>query len=125
MDLTAPGRRRDPVFVEDVTRAIVLSLVRDVPPGTAINVGSGQAVSNEEIVATIGELAGRPVRATAATFPDRPSDPGPRVADTTMAGRLLGWAPAHSLRQGLGKSVAWFAENLDHYTARMVRSTPV
>ena len=30
------------------------------------------------------------------------------VADTTKAGRMLGYAPSHSIEQGLDVAVAWY-----------------
>jgi len=43
-------------------------------------------------------------------------DPTRRKPDITRARELLGWAPEVSLADGLGRTISWFAGNLDHTT---------
>jgi UDP-N-acetylglucosamine 4-epimerase len=42
----------------------------------------------------------------------RPGDVRHSLADIGKAEKLLGYAPTHSVRQGLEEAVAWYAANL-------------
>ncbi len=108
LPLTAPGLRRDYVFVEDVCDACMRAALADGVVGEAINAGTGRQTSNEELVAELERVIGRAVKVAAGAFPARLSDRGFWAADIGKAERLLGWTPAHDLTAGLEKTVRWF-----------------
>ena len=105
--LTAPGLRRDWLFVADAVDACLLSAVADNVAGEVINVAAGQDWSNHDVVTAIGEITGRALDVQTGAFPARPWDAERKVADIAKARRLLGWTPRHSLRDGLAMTVDW------------------
>jgi nucleoside-diphosphate-sugar epimerase len=108
MDLTAPGYRRDLIFVDDVVDACLLAATADLPHGEIVNVGTGRQWSNEDVVRTIESVCGRPIRVRVGQYPARLSDTDHWVADITRADALLGWKPAWTLTAGLERTVSWW-----------------
>jgi nucleoside-diphosphate-sugar epimerase len=111
LPLTAPGLRRDFVFVADVAEACLEAAVRPAIEGEVINVGSGRQVANEELVAEVERAVGRPLRIAPGTYPAHAADRGCWVADIAKARRLLGWTPRHDLAAGLAETVPWVREH--------------
>jgi nucleoside-diphosphate-sugar epimerase len=119
MDLTAPGYRRDFVFIEDVVDACLMAINVEDPWGKIINIGSGQQWTNEEAIEAIQEITGRTIRVRVGSYPARGSDTSHWVADIQRARLLLGWEPRHTLHQGLKKTVAWFRLHQEMYHRQM------
>lgn len=109
MPLTSSVYRRDLVFVEDVVEACLMAAERDLPPGEVFNIATGREWSNEEVVAIVESVSGRPIRTRVGEFPARENDNAHWVADIAKAGRLLGWTPRHTLAAGLEKAIAWWS----------------
>ena len=107
-NLTAPGYRHDLVFIEDVCEACLAAWEVEQLDSEVINVGSGQQWTNEEVVALVQALTGQSMRIVAGKHPASPSDTSHWVADIDKAKSLLGWAPRHTLRSGLAKTIEWF-----------------
>jgi nucleoside-diphosphate-sugar epimerase len=114
--LTVPGIRHDFVFVDDVADACLRAAVRDTGYGDIVNIGSGSQWSNEEVAVILQERAGSKMRILAEPYPAQPPDTSYWVADISKAARILGWKPAHDLRAGLGKTLDWFRDHMDHYS---------
>lgn len=110
LPLTAPGIRRDLVFVDDVVEAFIVAMTADGLDGEIVNVGSGEETSNEDIVALVGEVAGRRIAVRTGTYPRRSSDAAHHRADTRKAEKLLRWKSRTSLREGLSRTVTWWRE---------------
>ena len=51
------------------------------------------------------------------------AQPDPRPIDATLsvtkAARLLGYAPTHSLRDGLREAIGWYAADFERRTAKV------
>jgi len=75
-----------------------------------INIGTGRATANEEVVALVASIVGRPITLHPEPFPAKPTDTALWCADITKARDLLGWSPAHTLEQGLVRTVASMRE---------------
>ena len=101
--LTTPGCHHDWVFTEDVVDACLLASAAEGLTGEVINVGSGESSSNEAVVDAVQAVCGRPIRTRPDAYPQRPWDSPHCCADIRKAGRLLGWAPHHRLRDGIGR----------------------
>jgi nucleoside-diphosphate-sugar epimerase len=107
LPLTPPGIRRDFVFVDDVVEACLRAAVADVAPGEVINVGSGEEHANEEVVALVERASGRAVSVRRGEHPMGAHDGVHCAADIQRAREVLGWAPRHSLAEGIARFVEW------------------
>jgi nucleoside-diphosphate-sugar epimerase len=104
LPLTGPGLRRDWVFVDDVVDACVKAAEAvDLPPGQVLNIGTGRQVANEDLVAEVERVTGRPVAVEAGRHPGRDWDSASWVCDPTLAGELLGWKAEVGLADGLDR----------------------
>lgn len=115
VNLTQPGVSHDMIHVADVVEACLMALGTPAAVGQVFNVGSGEQVTNEALVAAVQQTAGLPIRVHVGCFPHGPADTPHWVADIRKARRLLGWQPSRSLAGGLSETVAWFREHLDLY----------
>ena len=98
--------QRDWTYIDDTVAGVIAALER--PMGyEVINLGVGEPVSLNEFIETIEELAGRVIKRI-----DRPtpaSDPPTTYCNNEKARRLLDFAPAVSVREGLARTWEWFA----------------
>jgi len=115
VDLTGPGICRDFVHVADVVEGCLLAAFAKDVCGDVINLGTGVQYSNEEVLETVEEAAGRRLAVRHGALPPRRHDTGHWVADVTRARELLGWTARHSLRTGIRESFAWFRDHREHY----------
>jgi len=88
---------RDYVYVDDVVKAIELSLEKDL--SGEFNIGTGVGTSTKKIVELIAEVTGRSPKIVYK--PKRPGDTPSRVADLTKSRRELGYQPAYDIYSGL------------------------
>ncbi|GEL48371.1 GDP-L-fucose synthase [Cellulomonas hominis] len=96
---------RDFLFADDAAHALRLIL----ESGTGvINMATGTSVTIKEAVETLGEVSG--FRGEVRWDSTKPDGQHARAYDTTRL-RELGWAPRHSLGEGLAKTYAWYAAN--------------
>jgi nucleoside-diphosphate-sugar epimerase len=108
--LTAPGRRRDWVWVGDVVEACVRAATADhLSPATVVNVGTGVQTANEELVALAERATGRRIGVDVGAHEGRAWDTEHWVADPTRARELLGWEPTVPLAEGLRRT--WRADH--------------
>jgi nucleoside-diphosphate-sugar epimerase len=109
LPLTAPGLRRDWVHVDDVVEACVRAALADhLPPGQVLNIGTGTQTANEELVALVHRVTGRPVRTAPGAHPGCPWDTASWLCDPTLAADLLAWEAKIDLEDGLAR--CWAAE---------------
>jgi nucleoside-diphosphate-sugar epimerase len=113
--LTAPGYRRDYLFIEDLIEACLLALKAKDIDGKVINIASGEQTANEEVVDLVQELTGQRIEVRAGDYPARGHDRTFWVADIGKARGLLGWEPRHTLRSGLEKTIAWCRLHKEEY----------
>jgi nucleoside-diphosphate-sugar epimerase len=104
---------RDFTYVDDAVSATMLAL--DAPAGI-YNVGGGEPVSLNDVIALVAELLGRPV-AVERRDPAA-GDVRHTWADTGRARRELGWEPGTSLREGLEAQLRWIQARDGHHPAR-------
>lgn len=97
---------RDFVFVEDVVRANLLAMERELEPGAMLNVGTGQSVTINELyrrLATLADFPGEPKRASA-----RAGDVPDSLASIARARAWLGFEPQVELGEGLRRTLDWY-----------------
>jgi UDP-glucose 4-epimerase len=104
---------RDYVYVGDVAEAMWDGATKPLPPiglldARAFNVGTGIGTSVVDLANILLEEAGTKVALEFA--PKRPGEAQDSFVDAGKAGRLLGWQPRVTLREGLAQSFRWAAE---------------
>jgi dTDP-glucose 4,6-dehydratase len=109
---------RDWLYVDDHAQALLLAVEAGVP-GASYNVGGGAERRNIDIVHAICDLVDElapdrligPRRNLVVFVQDRPGHDLRYAIDATKISGELGWRPAHTLEQGLRKTVEWYLEN--------------
>lgn len=98
---------RDFTFVEDTARGILEVGLHPDAPGHTVNLGAGAELTINALADLVREVTGRPVPVEHQA--PRPGDVLRLLADSRLAAERFGFAPRVSLRDGLGRLVAWYA----------------
>jgi UDP-glucose 4-epimerase len=93
------SQTRDFVSVYDVVKAILAAAENDSVGGEVFNIGSGKAVTINDLAQTVADLSGR--NPEIRHEPERIGDIKGSRADISKAKRLLGYSPTVSLKDGL------------------------
>jgi dTDP-L-rhamnose 4-epimerase len=99
---------RDFSFVEDVAQANLLAAASDQLDGKAVNVGSGRAVTIQQVA----EMLSDALRIRLAPIMNREFRPGEMrhlISDTTVI-RNAGYTPAVSLEEGIERYLEWIRQ---------------
>ena len=103
------AQRRDFVHVSDVARAFLLALDRPEAVGEAINIGSGEHRSIEEVARRQAAAMGRPDLEPLITNQARAGDIRHNVPDLGKAERLLGYRSRADFSEALQELAEWVA----------------
>jgi len=98
------SQRRDFTYVSD-TVAAALAAAAVNAHAEVVNVAGGRSVALHEVVRIVAAVTGQSVSVLDGV--DRPGDVGQTHADLTRAAALLGYQPAVSLTEGIGRQWAW------------------
>ena len=93
-------------LIEGVSRLMKSTETRPV------NIGSPQEMSVREIAELIVDISGSESELVFEPLPE--DDPRQRCPDITRARRVLGWEPRTPVREGLKKTLNWFARRRKH-----------
>lgn len=98
---------RDYIHVLDLADAHVLGMKMLLEGGQSqiINLGSETGYTNLEIVKTVGEVTGKPIKFTFG--PRRAGDADSIVASNARAKEVLNWKPTRDLKQMIKDDVNW------------------
>lgn len=110
---------RDFIFIEDVADAYLKAAFAPAAGGQILNIGSGKEHSVGEVVEKIITLTGKKVSPRWGSVKNLRPEPVTWVADIGKADKLIQWKPAHSLDEGLEKTVAWFRQNRHLYDEKL------
>ena len=109
--LTVAGdgsQTRSVCYVDDLVRGILA--LADSDHAGPVNIGNPTELSVRRIAEDVVAATGS---GSDITFVDRPvDDPEVRRPDTALAREALGWTPEVPWEDGLGRTVAWFADAL-------------
>jgi UDP-glucuronate 4-epimerase len=101
---------RDYTWVDDIVDGIVAALDqqgRDPAPAYRIyNLGGSRTTPLRELIDRLAAALGRP--ALVAPRPEQPGDMRQTLADLTVVGRELGYAPRVEVAAGIPRFVAWW-----------------
>lgn len=117
LELGSLDPRRDLTFVEDTAAGFEAIGWCDAAIGQVVNIGRGSDVSIGDLVALIGKILGKEleVRTDPARVRPAASEVGRLLAGADKARTLMGWTPAHSLEEGLAKTIDWIRAHLGDY----------
>ena len=99
---------RDYIYVKDAISAFIKAMSWQGSQ-RVFNIGSGEGLSLNDILAAIEKLLGRPV--TRSYEHGRKFDVPVNVLDITCARQQLGWSPEVSFHDALVNTLAWMREN--------------
>lgn len=98
-------RERDIIHVDDVVNALMLSIGQEKSFGKTYNLGTGQVITVDNLIAVLKSLAGKeddyPILIQAADE----GDPFRTQADIEETMHDLGWTPKYSIMRGLEETV--------------------
>lgn len=97
---------RNWTYVDDIVEGTILAAER-IHDGTAVNLGTMERVRVMDAVEMITQMAG--YRPEIVCQPDMPTGPLNRVADNSLARRVLGWEPRTDFANGIKTTFDWYA----------------
>lgn len=101
---------RNWTYVDDIVRGTVLAAEK-IDDGTAVNLGTMERVTVNDAVRYILEITGH--HPEIKFLPHMPTGPLNRVADNSLARKLLGWGPQVGIREGLRRTIEWYYRTKD------------
>jgi NAD dependent epimerase/dehydratase len=110
---------RDLNFVQDTVRGFLKVGESPEAVGQVINVGHGREISIGDLAKLILEIMGSDADIQTEEQRIRPdrSEVDRLLCSNERAGKLLGWRPEVSLREGLTRTVAWISDHRDRFKA--------
>lgn len=102
-------KRRDFIYIDDVTEFNLLAWKDRRTDGQVYNVGSGGNCSINEVFSAVEEVLKTGLHPVYKD--DLPGEAEVTLADIRNA-RDLGWAPRVGLREGIERSIAYIKENV-------------
>ena len=102
---------RDFLAVDELGDAFAALL--NSPVEGPVNLASGGPIAVRDLVAIVGDAAGRPELIRYGALPARPGEPAQIVADVARLREEVGWRPRAPLDDGLRRAVQWWREALE------------
>jgi UDP-glucose 4-epimerase len=111
---------RDFVYVDDAAEAFLHAGASDACNGEVFNVGGDEHMNHRELTTLLVEIAGSG-RITYVPWPveKKAIDIGDFYADSSKFKRVTGWTPTVRLREGLGRTVAYYRTHFGRYVDRV------
>lgn len=117
IELGALDPQRDMTFVDDTVSGFIAAAANDGLAGETINLGTGQTASVGDFAKRIISIMNvdKPVVLDPRRVRPAKSEVLKLVSDNRKAARLMGWSPTTDLDEGLRRSIAFIAQNIDLY----------
>ena len=114
---------RNWTYVGDIANGMIAAAESDVNDGRAINLGTNERTTVLQCAQEVLRYTGR--QAELKFLPNMPTGPLNRVADPSLAKRLIGWEPRMKFIDGLHRTIDWYfaTKDVDHvrsYFERML-----
>jgi len=101
---------RNWTYIDDIVRGTILAAEK-IDDGTAVNLGIMERVRVIDAVKEVLRYTRR--QAEIRLRPDMPTGPLNRVADNSLARKLLGWTPEVCFFEGLHRTIDWYFSTKD------------
>ncbi len=108
---------RNWTHVSDIVRGTILAAEK-IDDGTALNLGTMERTRVIDAVTEVLRYTGH--QAEIQLHPEMPTGPMNRVADNTLAKKLLGWEPQVKLVDGLHRTIDWYFSTKDPDQVRAI-----
>ena len=102
---------RDFTFVQNVVHANLLAAAAPEVRGEVVNIGCGEAINLNQMVAVFNEILGTGLKPIYA--PPRPGDVKHSLADISAAARLIGYQPQVRFADGLRRTIEWYRHAIE------------
>ena len=96
---------RNWTYIDDIVQGTILAAEK-IEDGTALNLGTMQRVRVIDAVKEVLRYTGH--KAEVRLRPDMPTGPLNRVADNSLAAKVLGWEPRVPFVEGLHRTIDWY-----------------
>lgn len=96
------------MYVDDCVQGLLR--IMDCDYHDALNLGTDEMVTINQLVELVAELAGKRIRKL--HNPDGPQGVRGRNSDNSLLRSVLGWEPAIALREGLAETYPWIADQV-------------
>ncbi len=106
---------RNWTYVSDIVSGTILAAER-IDDGTAVNLGTMERTRVLDAVHEVLRYTGH--KATIELHPEMPVGPLNRVADNSLARKLLGWEPKVKFMDGLRQTIDWYFASKDRDQVR-------
>ncbi len=108
---------RNWTYIDDIISGTILAGEK-IDDGSAVNLGTMERVRVIDAVKMVFEYTGH--KAEIKLRPDMPTGPLNRVADNSLARKLLGWEPNVPFREGLRRTIDWYYKAKDREQVKAI-----
>jgi len=102
---------RNWTYIDDIVEGSILAGEK-IDDGTAVNLGTMERIRVLDAAQMVCEFTG--VKPEIKLLTNMPTGPLNRVADNSLAKKLLGWEPKVAFRDGLKRTIDWYFKTKDH-----------
>jgi nucleoside-diphosphate-sugar epimerase len=106
---------RNWTYIDDIVRGTILAAEK-IEDGTAVNLGTMERIRVIDAVREVLRYTGQ--KAEIRLSPDMPTGPLNRVADNSLARKLLGWEPEVHFLEGFHRTIDWYFATKDRDQVR-------
>jgi UDP-glucose 4-epimerase len=118
LKMTQGRQTREFNFVEDLAEGFLAIGTAPGVEGELFNLGCGEEVSMRDLATTILDLMGNPIEPQFGALPDRPTEIWRMYCDSSKVRERVGWAPRHTLAEGLAKTIDWYTRQHESANSR-------
>lgn len=108
---------RNWTYIDDIVQGTIMA-AEGIDDGTAVNLGTMERVRVIDAVKMVLDYTGH--QAEILLLPEMPTGPLNRVADNTLARKLLGWEPQVPFREGLKRTIDWYRTTKEREQVRQI-----
>ncbi|HXN64160.1 MAG TPA: SDR family NAD(P)-dependent oxidoreductase [Candidatus Acidoferrales bacterium] len=101
---------RNWTYIDDIADGTVLAGEK-IDDGTAVNLGTMERIRVLDAAQMVSDFTGH--KPQIKLRPEMPTGPLNRVADNSLAKKLLGWEPKVPFREGLKRTIDWYFSTKD------------